>query len=130
VSFACDCDGYDEETGELGDTCSICGLDYCDDCECPGPTQEGIEYIEIDGVLYGRSMADSQSEGLEGWNEQGAGRLDGRSGQGRESEQGWWEFEPNVGRVAHGVAARVDRLKAIGNGQVPSVAALAWKILS
>jgi hypothetical protein len=28
------------------------------------------------------------------------------------------------------VAARVDRLKAIGNGQVPSVAALAWKILS
>jgi hypothetical protein len=27
------------------------------------------------------------------------------------------------------VAARVDRLKAIGNGQVPSVAALAWDIL-
>jgi hypothetical protein len=28
------------------------------------------------------------------------------------------------------VAARVDRLKAIGNGQVSSVAALAWRILS
>jgi DNA (cytosine-5)-methyltransferase 1 len=42
----------------------------------------------------------------------------------------WWESEPNVGRVANGVAARVDRLKAIGNGQVPGVAATAWRILS
>jgi DNA (cytosine-5)-methyltransferase 1 len=41
----------------------------------------------------------------------------------------WWAIEPDVGRVAHGVASRVDRLKAIGNGQVPAVAALAWKIL-
>jgi DNA (cytosine-5)-methyltransferase 1 len=42
----------------------------------------------------------------------------------------WWVTEPDVGRVAYGVAARVDRLKAIGNGQVPAVAALAWQILS
>jgi len=42
----------------------------------------------------------------------------------------WWASEPNVGRVADGVAARVDRLKAIGNGQVPIVAETAWKILS
>jgi len=42
----------------------------------------------------------------------------------------WWEVEPNVGRVADGVAARVDRLKAIGNGQVPLCAATAWRILS
>jgi DNA (cytosine-5)-methyltransferase 1 len=41
----------------------------------------------------------------------------------------WWEIEPNVGRVADGVAARVDRLKAIGNGQVSLVASTAWKIL-
>ena len=42
----------------------------------------------------------------------------------------WWSFEPNVDRVADGVAARVDRLKAIGNGQVPLCAATAWRILS
>jgi len=42
----------------------------------------------------------------------------------------WWEAEPDVGRVADGVAARVDRLKAIGNGQVPLCAATAWRILS
>jgi len=43
---------------------------------------------------------------------------------------GWWTTEPDVGRVAHGLADRVDRLKAIGNGQVPIVAAAAWTILS
>jgi DNA (cytosine-5)-methyltransferase 1 len=48
----------------------------------------------------------------------------------------WWrhdpadQAEPNVGRVAHGVAARVDRLRCIGNGQVPAVAALAWRTLT
>ena len=42
----------------------------------------------------------------------------------------WWETEPNVGRMANGVAAGVDRLKAIGNGQVPLCAATAWRILS
>jgi DNA (cytosine-5)-methyltransferase 1 len=46
------------------------------------------------------------------------------------SDSCWWETEPNVGRVADGVDARVDRLKAIGNGQVPLCAATAWKILS
>ena len=42
----------------------------------------------------------------------------------------WWQAEPDVGRVANGVACRVDRLKAIGNGQVPLCAATAWRILS
>ena len=46
------------------------------------------------------------------------------------SQPSWWDVEPNVGRVADGVAARVDRLKAIGNGQVPIVAATAFRILS
>ena len=42
----------------------------------------------------------------------------------------WWQAEPNVGRVANGVACRVDRLKAIGNGQVPEVARRAWEALN
>jgi DNA (cytosine-5)-methyltransferase 1 len=44
-------------------------------------------------------------------------------------EHRWWGTEPALGRVAHGVAHRVDRLAAIGNGQVPAVAALAWRTL-
>lgn len=42
----------------------------------------------------------------------------------------WWDAEPDVGRVADGVASRVDRIKAIGNGQVPLVAATAWRVLT
>lgn len=41
----------------------------------------------------------------------------------------WWSSEPAVGRVAHGVAHRVDRLRALGNGQVPLVAATAFRLL-
>ena len=43
---------------------------------------------------------------------------------------GWWDSQSDIRRVANGVANRNDRLKAIGNGQVPAVAAMAWKILS
>jgi DNA (cytosine-5)-methyltransferase 1 len=35
--------------------------------------------------------------------------------------QGWWESEPNMGRVAHGIPKRVDRLKSIGNSLVPQI---------
>lgn len=46
------------------------------------------------------------------------------------SEWTWWSVEPGLGRVANGVAYRVDRLKAIGNGQVPIVAKSAFEYLS
>lgn len=47
----------------------------------------------------------------------------------------WWENQPDLERVANGVASGLDanwsgRLKAIGNGQVPIVAATAWNILN
>lgn len=37
-------------------------------------------------------------------------------------ESNYWATEPDVGRVAHGVRNRVDRLKCIGNAVVPQVA--------
>ena len=44
---------------------------------------------------------------------------------------GWWNFEPaDVPRTATGLKHRVVRLRALGNGQVPAVAALAWQILT
>ena len=46
------------------------------------------------------------------------------------SSPNYWQTEPDVGRVADGVASRVDRLKAIGNGQVPLCAATAWRLLT
>ena len=38
--------------------------------------------------------------------------------------------QPEPLRMVDGVASRVDRLKAIGNGQVPQVAAIAWELLN
>ena len=48
------------------------------------------------------------------------------SGDPADGESG---AQPFVGRVADGVAHRVDRLRAIGNGQVPLVAAIAFSEL-
>jgi DNA (cytosine-5)-methyltransferase 1 len=42
---------------------------------------------------------------------------------------GWWSTEPGMGRVAHGVANRMDRIRSLGNGQVPAVVAGAWEAL-
>ena len=35
--------------------------------------------------------------------------------------EGHWDIEPSVGRVAHGIPNRVDRLKQLGNSVVPQV---------
>ena len=50
--------------------------------------------------------------------------------RGLHAIEGWWVTEPQMGRVADGVADRVDQIKAIGNGQVPAVVATAWDLLN
>ena len=57
-------------------------------------------------------------------------RFPGNAQEDRDAGRTKWSAEPDVGRVAHGVAARVDRLRAIGNGQVPQCAAQAWRLLT
>lgn len=63
-------------------------------------------------------------------------RLEGHIGETREpkkSELGrssWWSVEPNVGRLAHGVPFRVDRLRCSGNAVVSLQAQTAFKILA
>ena len=34
----------------------------------------------------------------------------------------WWEFEPSVGRLAHGVQNRVSQIRALGNSIIPQIA--------
>jgi len=43
--------------------------------------------------------------------------------------RGWWSDESGVGRMADGVADWLDRQDATGNGQIPAVAAKAWRTL-
>ena len=77
-----------------------------------GPEPDGagdgaVAYATSEGW---RSAWDTEPGEAEGWGPfSGAGR------------SGWWESEPDVGRVAHGVPARVDRLRSLGNAVVPQV---------
>ena len=60
VSFAADCwCPVCEEHGLCGcndSLCGICGKYYSDGCECPGPTQEGMEYETFHNVLMARCI--------------------------------------------------------------------------
>jgi DNA (cytosine-5)-methyltransferase 1 len=86
----------------------------------------------IEFAKKSNNVAHTMQSGLQGGGE--VWQTDNEIGQNAElwrtaAKRSWWTVEPNVGRVANGVAARVDRLKAIGNGQVPLCAATAWELL-
>lgn len=82
------------------------------------------EQGRFDTALGGGEVADASSPRLE----VGQGS-EGQRAYAAATRAGWWATEPDMGRVAHGVACRVDRLRAIGNGQVPQCAAEAFSIL-
>ena len=78
----------------------------------------------------GKTIANSECKRLERREDCGKQEVTWtRSGGSPIGHASWWSTEPNVGRVAHGVAARMERIKAIGNGQVPLCASTAWRIL-
>src|SRR4051812_37119734 len=77
----------------------------------------------------GEVVADADSKGLAialrtGFRslQQAEGAAEGRqSGGGGAAAWRAWETEPDVGRVAHGIPNRVDRLRALGNAVVPQI---------
>ena len=78
----------------------------------------------------GQTFADTKCSGLERREDCRKQEVTWTRGGGAPiGDREWWAVEPNVGRVAHGLAARMERIKAIGNGQVPLCAATAWRIL-
>ena len=82
-----------------------------------------------ESIKRGETMADTNVEGRQGrihrgqnkeWESQQRyfGRNSATHGQ---QEQNWWDTEPELGRVAHGIPNRVDRLKGLGNSLVPQI---------
>jgi DNA (cytosine-5)-methyltransferase 1 len=67
-----------------------------------------------------REQRKGSSKSEDTWN----ATIQGESGRmGGERAGCQWETEPAVGRVAHGIPGRVDRIKGLGNAIVPQVAA-------
>jgi DNA (cytosine-5)-methyltransferase 1 len=67
----------------------------------------------------GRDVPDAAGAGLEEWH----GVLArGARPHATTAASVWWSVEPNVGRVAHGIPSRMDRLRCLGNAVVPQVA--------
>lgn len=75
----------------------------------------------------GGDLADTDRSELR--HESGRSLGEDRSDSGEPFGACWWASEPELGRVAHGVPHRVDRLRALGNGVVPTVAARAFTTL-
>ena len=65
------------------------------------------------------TVSDSDSKRLQGLRSEQ--QLRKNETERKISWDGWWEFEPDVGRVANGVPKRVDRLKGLGNSLVPAI---------
>ena len=85
-----------------------------------GPSGAMADSNSIAGSQAGPSTRPVGSQ-WDAWN-------DARWGTGTDQPgTDWWTSEPNVGRVAHGVAFRVDRLRCTGNGVVPQSSAKAWQ---
>lgn len=118
------------------------------EAKCPGSLREKCIMADAGytprpprrSIVYGCGAASSEGE-----TNRATGQGGNREWRGRSTESGLgmladgmalrmdrsWPPEPaGVPRVATGVQNRVARLKAIGNGQVPQCAALAWRILS
>ena len=126
------------DLAEMGYNARWCVLG-ADDAGAPHQRKR-IWILAYSGQKRQEYMGNTSGKGLQGFMEQREGyRDEGRLKAANTSFQkrkSWWDMdpadglEPELDRVANGVAHRVDRLKAIGNGQVSSVAAIAFLILS
>lgn len=89
--------------------------------------QRGIQsYARASGIKD--DISDTYRKGLEIlWSQ--SIRPHGIESRGKSLSSYWWEVEPFLDRMAHGIPNRNDRLKALGNAQVPLCAATAFKVL-
>ena len=111
----------------LGDL-ALCGFDA--EWDLFSAESEGAPHVRK--RIFILAMADSNgtrqpSRGPRG--EIGRAPEQPEPSMGREPGE-WWEVEPRLGRVVDGAPNWVDRIRSIGNGVVPAVAARAFTELS
>lgn len=123
--------------------CPVCAGEYGGwgagvECGCPGPTEEGYEFDERDGVLYGRRLANALDTGSQGGlprrEDAERSNLDRHAGCG--GTDSWSNYdvipcadgkarriEPGLAPLANGVSGRVGLLRGYRNAIVPPLAA-------
>jgi len=109
--------------------------------------EQRIRPMDNESQQPGQDVANTQREGLERADTERDSRSTGQPlqslaysrllGQAERELQttgiaqcDWWAVEPELGRVAHGIPARVDRLKCLGNAIVPQVAYEIIKVIA
>lgn len=98
-------------------------------CECGGPKAAGArgEFVRpnehANDVAYATQLLGDGCDVHGGCDRKGGRTIsEPRICRGSIGADSWWLAEPDVGRVANGVPARVDRLRGLGNAVVPQVA--------
>tara|TARA_R110002124_G_scaffold284380_1_gene461588 strand:+ start:62 stop:796 length:735 start_codon:yes stop_codon:yes gene_type:complete len=84
----------------------------------------GVDAPQRRDRLWIVAHSDSQRGRLRNAEWQNAEDAGQPSGNQRDNARGmgFWDVEPSVGRVAHGIPKRVDRLRGLGNAIVPQIA--------
>jgi len=126
------CQAQQELDGEAGQRESGCRFDH-----------SRQDVADAEGRTIGTRLCESRQTEIGGGRSGDGGGKDavcksisrgccGESWRGAREESAdgcWWSTEPDVGRVAHGVSNRVDRLKSLGNAIVPQVAFQIFKAI-
>lgn len=87
---------------------------------CASESEKGSGQMQFDaGGSNGSDACNTVRSGLP---DRAAETLRKQGPREQPQRSDWWAVEPDVGRVAHGIPARVDRLKCLGNAVVPQQA--------
>jgi DNA (cytosine-5)-methyltransferase 1 len=101
--------------GEEGWECSKCGIGIFDGCSHYHGEWQCLDCKEWTYPFY--------YDPEDGCQHCGSNNID------KQKHCSWWSTEPTVDRMVDGLANRLDRLRCIGNGQVPAVVQLAWNLM-
>ncbi|HBO16081.1 MAG TPA: hypothetical protein DD440_07065 [Porticoccaceae bacterium] len=116
--------GLDEVLSDL-ESCSYATQTFCvPACAVDAPHRRDrifvVAHAERSGLQGG---AQTRNDG-KNWTQPNDKQFGRRSGAHKSSEgrSTLWKPEPQVGRVAHGIPRRVDRIRGLGNAIVPAIA--------
>ena len=98
---------------------------------CLSAANVGANHIRDRVFIVGRlaDANDPRPQGHGGCGDNGGSASQRPAGPSGDAVEGWWQSEPDVGRVAHGVPKRVDRLRCLGNAVVPQVSQYIGKMI-